>query len=102
METPQQNVVAERNHRHILNVTRALMFQSHLPKVFWSCVVTHTVHLINRLPSSVLDNNMYPFEVHHHNAPNLEYLRVFGCLIFAYTLLQGRHKLDPRARKCVF
>jgi len=45
--TPQQNGRVERRHQHILNMSRALMFQSKLPKKFWSYVVLHVVYLLN-------------------------------------------------------
>ena len=101
VETPQQNGVVERKHQHILNVTRALLFQSNVPKIFWNFAVNHAIFLINRLPSRVLDNKS-PYQLLHNSLPDISFLRVFGCQCFVTTLVHNRRKLDPRARRCVY
>lgn len=62
VETPQQNSKVERKPRHVLDITRAFLFHSKLPKIFWSYVVCHAVFIINRLPIPVLEHKS-PFEM---------------------------------------
>lgn len=99
--TPQQNARAERKHQHILNVARALLFQSKLPKKYCCYAIQHAVYIINRVPSKILDYKI-PFELLHGYLPNLLDLRSFGCLFFVSTHSIPKTKFDPRSRKCVF
>lgn len=54
VETPQQNYIVEHKHRHLLNVTRTLLFYSKLSKCFWCYTLIHAIFFINRLPSLVI------------------------------------------------
>ena len=53
--TSQQNGVAERKHRHLLDVARTLLFHMQVPKHFWGDAVLTACHLINHMPSVVLN-----------------------------------------------
>ncbi|MCH81484.1 retrovirus-related Pol polyprotein from transposon TNT 1-94 [Trifolium medium] len=100
VSTPQQNGIVERKHQHILGTARALLFQSHLPKLFWAHAVGHAVHIINRLPTPFLSNKS-PFQILFNQLPDISTLKVFGSLAYAATLQSHRQKLDSRSRKCV-
>lgn len=61
----------------------------------------HSVHLINRIPYTLLKHN-YPFQLLYNKAPPLMHLKTFGCLTFASTLTTHRTKFDTRAHKNIF
>ena len=54
VDTPSQNGIAERKHRHLLETAQALLFEMKVSKHFWADAVSITCFLINRMPSSIL------------------------------------------------
>lgn len=93
--------MVERKHQHILNVARAIMFQSQLPLQFWGDSVLTAVFLINRTPSQVLQNKT-PHEVLTGKMPDYSQIKTFGCLCYASTSPKQRHKFEPRSKAYVF
>ena len=49
--SPQQNGVAERKNRTILNMARCMLKAKSMPKEFWAEVVSCAVYLNNRSPT---------------------------------------------------
>ena len=101
IETPEQNGIVERKHQHLINVTRALLFQANMPSSFWNYALLHAAYLINCIPTPFL-HNISPYETLHGHIPNISHLRIFGCLCYAGTIKANRKKLEPRAHPCIF
>uniref|UniRef100_A0A2N9FCV6 Integrase catalytic domain-containing protein n=1 Tax=Fagus sylvatica TaxID=28930 RepID=A0A2N9FCV6_FAGSY len=68
--TPQQNGVAERKHRHLIQTTLALLSQSGLSLSYWSYALATASHLINKLPTPLLNMSSPWEQLHHSPAPN--------------------------------
>ncbi|KAK3012143.1 hypothetical protein RJ639_012142 [Escallonia herrerae] len=100
-DTPQQNGVVERKHRHLFEVARALRFQAKLPVRFWGECVLTAAYLINRMPLSVLQNRT-PYEVLFGKVPNYDHLRTFGCLCYGHMNGKPHDKFAPRSKSGIF
>jgi hypothetical protein len=99
--TPQQNGVAERKHRHLIQCALALLSQSNLPISYWSYAVSTAAHLINKLPTPLLSNKS-PWESLFHTKPTLTHLRAFGCQCFPLLTPYNKNKLQPKSVPCIF
>ena len=98
-DTPQQNGVAERMNRTLLEKVRCMLSNAGLGKQFWAEAVMYASHLINRLPSAAL-NGKTPLEVWFGKPVNdYDTLHVFGSTAYYHV---KESKLDPRAKKALF
>ncbi|KAA0053629.1 Beta-galactosidase [Cucumis melo var. makuwa] len=104
--TPQQNGVAERKNRHLVEVARSLMLSTSLPSYLWGDAILTAAHLINRMPSRIL-HLQTPLDCLKESYPSTRLvfevpLRVFGCTAYVYNFGPNQTKFTPRAQACAF
>ncbi|GJR99016.1 ribonuclease H-like domain-containing protein [Tanacetum coccineum] len=73
--------------------------QGGIPLKMWIEYIITATYLINRLPSSVL-NEKSSYEMIYKKSPSLSHLRVFGCLCFV-TIVNNNDKFGSRSEKYV-
>ncbi|KAA0066521.1 Retrovirus-related Pol polyprotein from transposon TNT 1-94 [Cucumis melo var. makuwa] len=104
--TLQQNGVAERKNRHLVEVARSLMLSTSLPSYLWGDAILTAAHLINRMPSRIL-HLQTPLDCLKESYPSTHFvsevpLRVFGCTAYVHNFGPNQTKFTPRAQACVF
>ena len=99
-KTPEQNGVAERMNRTIVEMARCMLAEAKLARKFWAEAVSTAVYLRNRSPTSAV-KGMTPYESLTGEKPAVSNLRVFGCLAYAHIPKDERQKFDPKAKTCV-
>ena len=99
--SPQQNGVAERKNRTILDMARSMLKSKKMPKEFWAEAIDCAIYLLNRCPTrSVQDKT--PQEAWGGIKPNISHLRVFGSVCYAHVPDEKWTKLDDKSEKFVF
>ncbi|GJS07278.1 retrovirus-related pol polyprotein from transposon TNT 1-94 [Tanacetum coccineum] len=73
--TPQQNGVAERMNRTLMDKVRCLLIQSGLPKTFWAEATCTAAYLINRSPSTAIEKKT-PMEMWSGHPSDYGMLRI--------------------------
>ena len=100
--TPQHNRVAKRKNRRLVETARTLLLHHKVPQRFLGDATLAACYLINRIPSSILHDQI-PYSIIFPNQPLFCLLPcVFGCVCFVHILTLGQDKLSAKATKCVF
>lgn len=99
--THQQNGLAERKHRHLVETGLALLAQAHLPLRFWDEAFNTACYLINRMPSKTINHDT-PIHKLFGTNPDYTQLRVFGCACWPNLRPYNTKKLNFRTKQCTF
>lgn len=94
--TPQHNGIVERRNRTPVAMGRSLLKERNMPSNMWGEAIRHAVYLLNRLPTRAVEGAT-PYESWTKRKPQIEHLKVFGCI--AYMKVPNVHttKLDSRS-----
>ncbi|GJX72854.1 zinc finger, CCHC-type containing protein [Tanacetum coccineum] len=84
-----------------MSTTRCMMKATSMPQNFWAEAVRHTIYILNNVPTKALED-ITPYEAIKQRKPNLENLRIFGCIAYAKVPSQHLTKLDDRSIKMVY
>jgi hypothetical protein len=91
---PQQNGVAERRNRTLMDMVRSMLSYSTLPISLWMEALKTDVHILNRVPSKSVP--ITPYEIWTGRKHILNYLHVWGCPTEAKLFNLSIGKLDPK------
>ena len=94
--TPQQNGVAERMNRTIVQMARAMFDDSGTPDMFWSEAAHTAVNILNKAHVRV-NSDKTPYELWYGNSPSVRHFKVFGSNCFIKNNDEKLGKFEPRS-----
>ncbi|GJS15391.1 ribonuclease H-like domain-containing protein [Tanacetum coccineum] len=96
--TPQQNRVAERMNRTLIEAARTMLADSLLPTTFWAEAVSTACYVLNRVRVTKPQNKT-PYELLFGQKPIISYIRPFGCHVTILDTLSVLGKFDGKSDK---
>ena len=99
--SPEQNGVAERFNRTMIEAARSMLYHAHLPMKFWAEAVNTAVYIRNRSPTTSVKDKT-PYECWFNAKPNVSHFRVFGSQCYVHVPDDQRQKLDAKSYKGIF
>ncbi|GJV53903.1 putative ribonuclease H-like domain-containing protein [Tanacetum coccineum] len=96
--TPQQNGVAERKNRTLIEAARTMLADSLLPTVFWAEAVNTACYVLNRVLVTK-PHNKTPYELIIGRPPSISFMRPFGCPVTILNTLDPLGKFDGKAEE---
>ncbi|GJZ56182.1 putative ribonuclease H-like domain-containing protein [Tanacetum coccineum] len=94
--TPQQNGVAKRKNKILIEASRTMLADLLLPIPFWAKVVNTTCYVQNRVLVTK-PHNKTPYELLIGRTPIISFMRPFGYLVTILNTLDHLGKFDGKA-----
>lgn len=95
--TPEQNGIAERDHRSTVESARSLLHSQGIPLKLWAECINNVVYALNR--SVYTPDVITPYQRWFGVKPDVSRLRVFGSVTYFFIPDASRQKLDAKATK---
>ena len=99
--TPEQNPIAERMNRTLLEKARAMIYGAELSKEFWGEAILTATHLVNMIPSEAISSNKTSYELWHKRKPKFNLLKFFGSTAYIHDK-NKEAKFDLNSIKGIF
>ncbi|GJV21572.1 putative ribonuclease H-like domain-containing protein [Tanacetum coccineum] len=96
--TPQQNRVAERKNKSLIEAARTMLADSLLPTIFWAEAVNTSCYVQNRVQVTK-PHNKTPYELLLGRPPSISFMRPFGCPVTILNTLDPLGKFDGKANE---
>ncbi|GJW97088.1 retrovirus-related pol polyprotein from transposon TNT 1-94 [Tanacetum coccineum] len=100
-KTPQQNGVAERRNKTLIDAARTMLANSKLPTTFWVEAVSTACYVQNRV-LVVKPHNKTPYELFRGLKPALSFMRPFGFHVTILNTLDNLGKFDGKSDEGFF